>query len=360
MTPDETLHASMTRLLHGEALPDSAWPQDAYAWRLLRWEADLPLTDEERASLLTAVDKAMALAGVSAACFSADGDVMTILLCLTRFPARTHRETVIWLCAHALMENASVSLAQEGTMFIGEEFDWPEGWQEHLAPMLEISDWWARVSPMEGADAHAHRVRLQTAIKRRQYTVLGGYVSRALRTVDEPGRACFAFVPLVIEAVWSQHGELTLDRLTQSLNLAEMARRPKEALLAWLSSLSECLRESPAAVNAAPIERVIASIRADCSLPYSQQNLSRSLGLTPAYFCRLFHEKAGQHFSSFLTRTRMEKAQELLAQSSGRTLAEISAACGYPNKSYFCQVFKKYTGMTPGEYEQARHAEHHE
>ena len=56
----------------------------------------------------------------------------------------------------------------------------------------------------------------------------------------------------------------------------------------------------------------------------------------------------------------MEKAQELLAESSGRTLADISASCGYPNKSYFCQVFKKYTGITPGEYEQQRHAEHHE
>ena len=50
----------------------------------------------------------------------------------------------------------------------------------------------------------------------------------------------------------------------------------------------------------------------------------------------------------------MEKAQALLGDGSGRTLAEISAACGYPNKSYFCQVFKKFTGMTPGEYEQRR------
>ena len=104
-------------------------------------------------------------------------------------------------------------------------------------------------------------------------------------------------------------------------------------------------------MNAAPVERVIESIRADCSLPYSQANLSKSLGLTPAYFCRLFHEKTGQHFSTFLTRTRMEKAQYLLSDGQGLSLAEVSAACGYPNKSYFCQVFKKYTGMTPGEFE---------
>ena len=98
------------------------------------------------------------------------------------------------------------------------------------------------------------------------------------------------------------------------------------------------------------LKGVIAGIQADCSLPYSQGNLSRSLGLTPAYFCRLFHEKTGQHFSTFLTRTRMEKAQELLTPPVHGTLQEISQACGYPNKSYFCQVFKKYTGMTPEDY----------
>ena len=58
------------------------------------------------------------------------------------------------------------------------------------------------------------------------------------------------------------------------------------------------------------------------------------------------------HFSTFLTTTRMEKAKELLAQADVQSLQEISAACGYPNKNYFCQVFKKYTGMTPAEYAQ--------
>ena len=168
---------------------------------------------------------------------------------------------------------------------------------------------------------------------------------------------CFAFVPLLIEAIWSQHAEASLEELTKGLRLHEMTRKPREALLAWISCLPEALRSCPATASQAPIDRVIAGIQADCSLPYSQGNLSRSLGLTPAYFCRLFHEKTGQHFSTFLTRTRMEKAQELLTPPVQGTLQEISQACGYPNKSYFCQVFKKYTGLTPGEFEQQKIAQ---
>ena len=52
----------------------------------------------------------------------------------------------------------------------------------------------------------------------------------------------------------------------------------------------------------------------------------------------------------------MEKAQQLLSQHEVKPIQEISQACGYPNKSYFCQVFKKYTGLTPSEYEQRTHA----
>lgn len=356
MTPEREreLALSIAEAVEGGSPDSLPWPdqQEIYAWRVVRWNADAPVDALRRETLRQAAGEAMRPAGVAAACFSQAGDAMTILLCQTRFPAKAQRDMVSWLCVHALMESIILAKAGEGTVAVGEEFDNPADWQARLSSLREISDWWAEASPMDGAQAHAHRTHLQTIIKRRQYTALGGYVTRALRGTAEPGRMCLAFVPLVIEAVWSQHAELSLSSMTKELNLNELTRRPKETMMAWLASLQPQLKQGPTAISAAPIERVIAGIQADCSLPYSQQNLSRSLGLTPAYFCRLFHEKTGQHFSSFLTRTRMEKAKELLSDGRPRSLAEVSEACGYPNKSYFCQVFKKYTGMTPGEYEQ--------
>ena len=351
-----SLAQAMSALLAGEIPQGFDWPdeKEAYAWRVIRWESDMPLDEAQLAALREALEQAMKPIGICASRPDPEGDGVTAMLCLTRFPAHLPRKMALWLCAHALMEEAGISLEQEGLFMVGEEFASPLDFAAHSQDLMEVSDWWAQASPIPGQEARLHRTHLQTIIKRRQYTSLGGYVTRALRGAQEPGRMCFAFVPLVLEAVWSQHAELSLRSLTEGLNLHDMARRPRDTLMAWLASLPPILRQSPAAGLSAPIDRVIASIQTDCSLPYSQQNLSRSLGLTPAYFCRLFHEKTGQHFSAFLTRTRMEKAQSLLGDGSGRTLSEISAACGYPNKSYFCQVFKKYTGMTPGEYEQRR------
>ena len=102
MTQEQEQQLSQTMLAmmqSGGDAPKSTVEVPVYAWRLIRWEADVPLTEEQRQEALAIVPEAMALCGVSAACFAADGDVMTVLLALTRFPARAHRDPVLWLCA---------------------------------------------------------------------------------------------------------------------------------------------------------------------------------------------------------------------------------------------------------------------
>lgn len=325
---------------------------EIFGWRLLCWIPDSPLTPEQQQALTALQPSYMKPAGIASAAFNAEGTALNILVCMTSFPARVHRDTALWLCTQGLLEYCTNELNQTGSIFISDEFQDPTEWESARPQARDLSDWWSTASPFDTPSARAHRAKLQTYIKRRQFTMLGGYITRALRTGSEINRSCFGFVPLTIEAVWNQHPELGLQKLTAGLDLREMSRKPREALLNWLSMLPPLLRACPVAASSAPVERVIESIRANCALPYSQANLSRSLGLTPAYFCRLFHDKAGMHFSTFLTMTRMEKAKELLAQENVPQLQDLSVACGYPNKSYFCQVFKKYTGMTPGEYEQ--------
>ena len=350
--PDAVLSRSMTQLLTGGICPDALTGADTvHAWRLLRWSPDVPLSMEQQLQFARAAADAFSPTAVCAAVFPDEGDHVLLMLAHTRFPARVHGQTVLWLCCHALYEACSLSLDLPGSLLVGGDFYDPAQWQEHLTPLQSFPDWWHENSPLETSDVHRHRAAIQTILKRRQYTAMVGYVSRALRTAREPGPEAFAFIPVVLEAIWNQFPDLELHSLTAALRFDDMTRRPKEALEAWLTSLIPLLKAAQTPDAADPIERVIAAIRAECSLPYTQANLSRSLGLTPAYFCRLFREKTGMHFSAFLTQTRMEHARQLMVQG-GLSLQEIAGQCGYPNKSYFCQVFRKYTGMTPGEWEQ--------
>ena len=55
------------------------------------------------------------------------------------------------------------------------------------------------------------------------------------------------------------------------------------------------------------------------------------------------------NFSSYLNQQRVYKAIEYLRE--GRWgVSQVSEMVGYHEFSYFCKVFKKYTGKTPSEY----------
>jgi two-component system response regulator YesN len=54
-------------------------------------------------------------------------------------------------------------------------------------------------------------------------------------------------------------------------------------------------------------------------------------------------------FVEALTKRRMEKAIELLENTSLKTY-EIAEKCGYNDANYFSAIFKRTTNMTPREY----------
>ena len=64
------LMRAMVALLSGQQESELPPEEPVYAWRLIRWEADVPLTDEQREALLEGVEETMAPAGIAAAMFA--------------------------------------------------------------------------------------------------------------------------------------------------------------------------------------------------------------------------------------------------------------------------------------------------
>jgi transcriptional regulator GlxA family with amidase domain len=55
--------------------------------------------------------------------------------------------------------------------------------------------------------------------------------------------------------------------------------------------------------------------------------------------------------NDWLQRRRVKAATDLL-RATDRKLEDIATAVGFSSAQYFCQVFRKYTGKTPGEHRQ--------
>ena len=81
----------------------------------------------------------------------------------------------------------------------------------------------------------------------------------------------------------------------------------------------------------------------------SLENAAVRVSLSPSYLSRIFKEKCGMGFSDYLTKTRMEKACELLGDIKYKSY-DIAYYIGYDNPKNFSRAFKAYFGMTPKEY----------
>ena len=63
----------------------------------------------------------------------------------------------------------------------------------------------------------------------------------------------------------------------------------------------------------------------------------------------LVREKTELSFNEYLLSLRMERAAYLLVTTQSG-VAEIANQCGYQATSTFFRVFKKYHGISPGQY----------
>lgn len=71
--------------------------------------------------------------------------------------------------------------------------------------------------------------------------------------------------------------------------------------------------------------------------------------LNPVYFGRVFKNSQNMSFKQYVLMKRMELAKRLILEGK-ESITAVGERVGIPNRSYFTQVFKQYTGMLPSEY----------
>ena len=81
----------------------------------------------------------------------------------------------------------------------------------------------------------------------------------------------------------------------------------------------------------------------------SIRDVASYLSISESYLAKLFKVELKITFLEYLTRVRMEKAQQILAFTDRRTY-EAAEDVGFSDPHYFSVTFKRVTGMTPKEY----------
>ncbi len=147
----------------------------------------------------------------------------------------------------------------------------------------------------------------------------------------------------------------------QMKRLIKVARTPaqlleQQATLQWMvagfmRSFRHDLQERLARTER--FGTVVEYIQQHVNVPIAIPKLARLAALHPNYFSNLFTASFGVSPREYIVSKRIERAQLLLWQSD-QPVKQIADAVGYDNAAYFCRIFKRRTGVTPGTYRRQR------
>ena len=216
--------------------------------------------------------------------------------------------------------------------------------------------------PVQDIDLRESLDKLKEALKagrkeemEAEFQTIEGQVKRSLA---DKSRACM-YLQQVIRAVDVAAEEVSADisriRETSTDLLCQVTEQKSfgqacEIVRKYILQVYEAMTE----LNTSSGER-----QARMALDYIQKNymdpnlslndICSYLNISTSYFSTIFKEMTGETFTEVLIRTRMEKAKELLENTTMKNY-EIAEKVGFADAHYFGISFKKMTGCTPTEY----------
>lgn len=101
------------------------------------------------------------------------------------------------------------------------------------------------------------------------------------------------------------------------------------------------------------VNHAISYIQNHYSMPMKVEELSDYVGINRSYFSDLFKQYTGMSPVKYLQNFRITKAQHMLTISE-LSIESIAFSCGYQSAEAFHKIFRKTTGMSPNAYRQEK------
>jgi AraC family transcriptional regulator len=96
-------------------------------------------------------------------------------------------------------------------------------------------------------------------------------------------------------------------------------------------------------------KKIRAYIMEHLSEELSLEELASVVEMSPNYLISLFRASMGMTPHRYVVQQRLERARQLLEQP-GMALLEVAHRCGFKDQSQFTTTFRRYLGVTPGQY----------
>lgn len=164
-------------------------------------------------------------------------------------------------------------------------------------------------------------------------------------------------ISLIIENGWALENIFPKN---QNLYQELMEQETLEDMGLWMKQILQQMAPSFIEKKESRNESIIESIMTYLNDHYHEDirlnTLADSVYLSPSYLSRLFKQETGTNFIETLTMIRIKQSKKMLADSSLK-ISDIADRCSLGSSNNYIRLFRKYEGMTPGQYRNglARH-----
>jgi two-component system response regulator YesN len=181
-----------------------------------------------------------------------------------------------------------------------------------------------------------------------------------IRLPGQDGLTMLEHAPPRSAIIITGFGEFELAQHAIRLGVYDFLLKPieQQILVAALTRLTQRLALQEETANAADPHGATQEIHVRSAMDYidshfnediSITHLSEMLGISESHLSHLFREHSGFTIVAYLQDRRMREAIKLL-QDPSLNVTDIYTSCGFTNGSYFCKMFRRYTGVTPSEF----------
>jgi AraC-like DNA-binding protein len=183
----------------------------------------------------------------------------------------------------------------------------------------------------------------------------GDAVDYGLDPADASGYACtyLTFQGAGLQAHWREltdlHGVVVPfgeTVLNEALALVSARREAPDRQAAQIHAFVMRLYGGPEPGDGGAADRAIAAVRSDPCSVRSLKEFAAMHGVSREHLARAFHARTGEAAWAFVTRARLARARELLADPS-LTVAETARLCGYASARVLARNLKAATGRPP-------------
>ncbi len=133
-----------------------------------------------------------------------------------------------------------------------------------------------------------------------------------------------------------------IDKIYAFSNLTEILEYIRETLVVVADTICDGSYENT-------MKRLLNYIHKNYDKNLKLEALARLFNYNSSYLGKIFKEKVGQNFNSYLEILRIEHAKELLKAESLK-IYQVAEKVGYNNVDYFFSKFKKHVGVSPKAY----------